>query len=309
MPNAYSFTRLSRWDFGAFRLLGPGLGNLLFPWARMVVTARDHGLRMLWPTWPQVKVGSVLRREPDRRFYTGLFWNHGGYIDGFEKLWIRMGTHQIEEPVWRRSVGELSNQSKSLVCFSGMDGLFNPILQHRETVREELIRMTRPEHLVGLSHDFSQSITVHVRMGDFLPFDDARIRSGAFNIRLSIEWVMETIRHLRDGLGEEYPVWVFSDGSDEDLSVLLTLSNVKRLHFGSALADMLAMSRSRVLIVSSTFSMWSAYLGAVPSIYYPGQLRQRLIYDREDWEIEQEPREEISREFLDVLSLKSGMRT
>jgi len=309
MPNAYLFTRLSRWDFGAFRLLGPGLGNLLFPWARMVVAAREQELRMLWPTWTQIKLGPVLRREPDRRFYTGLFRNNGGYIDGPEKLWIRTSARYIKESAWHHSAEELSNREKILVCFSGMEGLFGPILQHRGIVHEELMRMTRLEHLVGLSHDFSQSITVHVRMGDFLPFDDACMRSGAFNVRLPIEWITETIRRLRDRLGGEYPVWVFSDGSDEDLRNLLTLSNVKRLHFGSALADMLAMSQSRVLIVSSTFSMWSAYLGAVPSIYYPGQLRQRLIHDRENWEIEREPGEEISRVFLNILSQKMGIGT
>lgn len=307
MMRQYAYAVLSRWDFCAFRLLGPGLGNLLFPWARMVVAAGDQGLSMLWPTWPQIKMGPVLRRDSDTRFYAGLFRNPGDYIDGLEKLWIRMSARYIEEPVWRSSAEKVSNLVGGVVCFKGMDGLFGPILQHRKTVREELIRMTRPEHLTGLSHDFSQSITVHIRLGDFQPFDNAKMRSGAFNVRLSLKWVMETIHRLREGLGEGYPVWVFSDGSDKDLRDLLALQNVKRLHFGSALADMLAMSRSRALIVSSTFSMWSAYLGAVPSIYYPGQLRQRLIDNRDGWEMEREPGEGIGRVFLDVLSRNMRM--
>ena len=203
----------------------------------------------------------------------------------------------IEENEWCDSL----NMDKSIIVFSGMAGLFDPILDHRKAVYTELLRMSRPDHFMGLSKDFSHSITVHVRLGDFQPFNDVKLRSGVFNVQLPMQWIIESILHLRDVLGKDYPVWVFSDGNNEDLNDLLTLSNVTRLHFGSALADMLAMSKSCALIVSSTFSMWSAYLGSVPSIYYPGQLRQRLIPEGDGWEIEREWGTHYSQDFLDLI--------
>ena len=41
---------------------------------------------------------------------------------------------------------------------------------------------------------------------------------------------------------------------------------------------MLALSRCKVLVSSaSTFSMWASFLGQTPTIWFPGQMRQKLI--------------------------------
>jgi hypothetical protein len=101
-------------------------------------------------------------------------------------------------------------------------------------------------------------------------------------------------------------VWLFSDGNDAELADILKMPAVQRLHFGSALADMLAMSRSNVLVVSSTFSMWSSFLGAVPSIYYPGQRHQTLLPDYRGAEIEREWGEALDTSFMEVLQPSVG---
>jgi hypothetical protein len=45
------------------------------------------------------------------------------------------------------------------------------------------------------------------------------------------------------------------------------------MSFGSAIADLWALSNANVLVASgSTFSMWASYLGRMPVIWHPGQL-------------------------------------
>jgi hypothetical protein len=39
----------SKWDFGFFLLLGPGLENSLFPWVRLVLASRLEGLEAIAP--------------------------------------------------------------------------------------------------------------------------------------------------------------------------------------------------------------------------------------------------------------------
>lgn len=298
----YAYTRFGKWDFNFFRLLGPGLGNLLFPWARMVAASQHNGGRMLWPTWPQLKIGPILRGEQDKRFYSDLFSNPGYYVDGAHKAWLRLSRQKIEESMFNSEQIVLDN---GIVVFQGMKGLFSPILEQRDLIRRALLEMTRPRHLAGLSHDFSAALTIHLRVGDFKQTDDSLLRAGAFNVRLPLPWIRDVIRRMRAELGNSLDVFIFSDGTDEELIDLLRIPGVERLNFGSALADMLAMSRSKMLVVASTFSMWSAYLGNVPSIYYPGQKRQSLLED-EVVEIEHESGAVLPADFLRQIDVRSA---
>jgi len=271
----------------------------------MVVAANKYCCPMVWPTWPQLKIGPLIRGELDLRFYNNLFWNPGNYIDGLRKAKILLTYKKVKEKDLLGLLNTLSFSENVLVTFEGMSDMFLPIRGYRSIVLKELLRIVKPQHTSGLSFDFSYSITVHVRLGDFKPFNDNLLRKGSFNIRLPMEWIVDTVNQLRSFLGSCCPVWVFSDGKDGELRDLLRLPNTFRLHFGSALADMLAMSKSSVLVVSSTFSMWSAFLGSVPSIYYPGQLRQKLIPERLGWEVEHEWGEPFASEFLEAVIMKS----
>ena len=61
---------------------------------------------------------------------------------------------------------------------------------------------------------------------------------------------------------------MFSDGSDVELAPLLTMPGVVRSYYGNALADIVAISKCRLLIGSdSTFSGWGAFLGNVPCVF------------------------------------------
>lgn len=262
----YVYPKLSAYDFYLFRLFGGGLGNLLFPWARAQLAARRLGCEFVEPTWPQVKIGTFVRREPDLRFYKGLFEPEEKSVVGLERIRLLLTRNRISEAEYECE--KFINWDRDLVVeFSGLGRYFEPLIGHACFIKEKLVAITKKKHLNALSHDFSESITVHVRLGDF----------AIGNLTTPISWYIRAISSLRRKIDKSWRVWVFSDGADEQLRELLSLPNVARLGFGSSIADMLAMSKSRILLGGrhSTFSRWAAFLGEMPSIWPQEPLRLR----------------------------------
>ena len=93
----YIYPKFSGYDFGYFRILGDGLGNLLFPWARAVCISKRTNLRVIAPTWPQFKLGPVFRNEPDKRFYLNLFNHSESYVIGGKKIMALAGLSKVTE--------------------------------------------------------------------------------------------------------------------------------------------------------------------------------------------------------------------
>ena len=78
--------------------------------------------------------------------------------------------------------------------------------------------------------------------------------------------------------------------TQDELSELLALPDCVRCGFTSSIGDMIGLSRASILVASgSTFSMWASYLGRMPVVWHPGQLRQRLYYENSNTEIEFDP--------------------
>jgi len=286
---------------GLFRVSGVGLGNLLFAWARSIVLARQYCLTPIWPTWTQLKLGPILRGEKDKRIYHDLFSSPPDYIHGLEKLYLLTKLERIAEDEIDKGFLQNVDPKKSIIIeFAGMQGYFSRILTDHEIVHFELLRMTRGRHKTAWNRSLGKIIAVHVRLGDFaVSADSASLRKGASNFRIPIAWYVEKIEQIRKLTGQDMPVCVFSDGTDEELSSLLLLANVKRVSFGSSIADLLAMSHSSILVTSgSTFSMWASYLGRMPVIWFPGEMRQKLYYEPDLLEVESGKGEELPMQFL-----------
>jgi hypothetical protein len=116
-------------------------------------------------------------------------------------------------------------------------------------------------------------IAIHVRRGDFIPLkspEDIQFKKGSFQTPL--EWFIESLQIIRAVAGWVVPTYVISDGDDEQIEKLLALEGVKRVTTGSAISDMLLLSKARVLIASggSSFSAWASFLGQMPTIVSPG---------------------------------------
>ena len=149
-----------------------------------------------------------------------------------------------------------------------------------ELVLRELLAITRDKHLAGWRQENPAPIAIHVRRGDFIARTDQAEIVEHHNSLLPMAWYVNALEAVLDKAGREVPVWLFSDGSDEELEALTSFPNVERVSFGSSIADMLALARCRFLIASgSTFSMWGTYLGQVPTLWHPGKMLQALVVD------------------------------
>ena len=118
-----------------------------------------------------------------------------------------------------------------------------------EEILPSAIRLV-PETLHG-------NVAVHIRLGD-MPKE----------YRVPLDWYIEKIKQVRESCDRPLSFLIFSDGNDSELKDLMALPNTRRVFFGNALADMVAISRCSLVIGSvSTFSWWGAYFGQVPCIF------------------------------------------
>lgn len=282
----YVYPKLSEYDFYFIRFFGPGLGNLLFPWAKAIVLARKYGLAPIFPSFRQIKIGTILRREPDLRWYFSLFKPTKFYVVNFKKYFLLTLHKKISQNKFFELYPNI--EDGRVVIVEGMRDYFLQFLEEYDFVRRELIAITRQKHRKGLLFNFENSITLHIRLGDFQAPTEETLRRGEF-VRMPLDWYASIIETIRAETEQKIPCFVFTNGTLEEVAPILRLGNVEILSFGSSIADLLAMSRSKLLVSSaSTFAMWASFLGRMPTIYYPGQIKQRLYFDHPEFEIEWE---------------------
>lgn len=277
----YVFVSLGFMESFGFRLGGAGLGNILFPWARSLVYAKIHDSTNIKTTWLSVKAGTVLRSENDKRFYSDIFTNETG-IYGIRKFL-------------------LLNFSNKIKYFSGMEGLFSDFVDEQEYIKQKLLSMTNPSYIQSAKKYPADGVGVHIRLGDFSEdHKEKKLRDKAWNYRIPIDWYIDMLEKVCRV--KHMPIYIFSDGDNSELSKILALPNVYRVHYGSSISDMLALSNSKLLISSaSTFSMWASFLGQIPTIWFPGQHRQRLISNKQIFEGELDYDSELPKSLIDFI--------
>ena len=211
------------------------MANCLFVYAKAIIESHEKGLKLITPTWLNFSLGTYLRGQKDKRHYFGLF-NSKDEIRGIKKAFI------------------LLFERKNIIVKEGIEDFFSPLLGYSKLINEYFLNHISPSILSRVdSYDFNNCIAVHVRLGDF---PEKR--------RTPISWYKDKII---SEMGKR-TFLLFSDGSDEELSELLVLPNVRRVFFGNALADIIAMSRCTFIIGSdSSFSAWASFLGQVPCLF------------------------------------------
>jgi len=302
----FVYPHLGGTDLGFARILGTGLGNLLLPWARAIIAARRNRWTPLFPTWPQLKVGPLLRRERDARLYSGLFRCPPDYVGSPRRLLLLLRGPRVGEGVAVDRVAP-----GSVVVFRGLQDGFRSILEEHELVRRELLAMVRVEHLHHFRPKDPVAIGIHVRLGDFRQVSQPGVPEpgiASYGDRLPLDWYVEALGNLRRALGP-VPALVFSDGSNSDLDALLRLPGVQRFDSGSPLGDLLALASVRVLIGSiSTFSMWATYLGRMPTVWRRSEEPTALLYDRPGAEASVAPGDGLPEAFLALARAAIGPR-
>lgn len=260
-----------------------GLGNKLFPWARAVVYQHQFGGKMIAPNWVNVfKIGPYLRQEKDKRHYFNVF-NNKGYIKGIKKQYLLLLYKKLPEEALHNKTIAVDDQDNKIIEFknfvgSGVKPYFEGLHGYSELLINELQRITRKRLIPQKSK--TSFIGVHIRMGDFsVPKDLDEIRkANALYYRLPLEWYINAIQQIRLQLKRDIEVLIFSDGSTKDLAQVLNLPNVRLIQGNAAITDLLMLSQASCIIASgSTFSMWAAFLGQKPSVWFTGLRRGHLI--------------------------------
>jgi len=248
---------------GFFRIGGPGLGNLLFIWARAFARSLETGALLIDPVWHQLKVGPILRRERDLRTYLDVF-----PVRSPRAVWRELVRCRL---LGRPPTGEVRVGGARVTYEIVRDGrtTFHDLDPYREPIRAALPKLVRPRALPSLPP--TEFIALHVRLGDFAPPREGTLGT-AINTRLPLSWYLAALRAARAAHGDPtFPALVFSDGADEELEPLLREPGVERAPPRPALADMLAMARARIIVCShSTFSFWAAFLGEGLMVVPPG---------------------------------------
>ena len=255
-----------------------GLGHSLLAWARCFIWCSDNCVKMLAPTWGQIRLGPYIRGEADKRKYGSLFVS-SGYVTGFHRLLYlvlakRLSADKVKciRAGFRPIAVEFRNDVRANTRF------FCEIVGQNSEIRQELMRITRSQHVPNevCRQPF---IAVHVRRGDFaMAAGSTSLTSGGSNLRIPLDWFVDMLRALRRGLGHTMRAVVFTDGTASDVDKLLREADVTLESRKSAIHDILHMARSVVIISSgSGFSMWGSYLGEVPRICFPGQRKSRVL--------------------------------
>lgn len=244
---------LSRYDLGICRSPGPGLGNLLFPISRALIGQKRHGGHFVYPTMRQVKIGTFLRQEKDKRTYGDVLRS---------RSWIE----------WRRW---LAARSRPAVDEGRFDGSQRGVTVRYAGLGRYFHDLQGHEDLIGRWLSENSSVTmalepfdigIHVRLGDFKAVDP---QSSSNSVRQSFEWyraAFEEARHI-SGM-QASSVVLFTDGDPHNVERELDIGKLTVDRSADALSAIMRLSRARVLIASrSTFSMWAAYLGGMPVLW------------------------------------------
>lgn len=241
------YPRFSDRDFHLLRSPGPGLGNLLFPWARAQLLARAYNGRLIAPTWRNIKLGPLLRRENDLRTYGDLFWHRSPKIlvsDLVRKLGVRPRLSEDEF---------LSSAAPGLVFVEGMREYFADLGEDGLELRRMLEQITRNPPRTRLG-----GIALHIRLGDFSEAIDDKYRR---NSRVALDWFVAEAIRLRDLLGEKRITLFTDDQSGAVERAFRAMPNAWCAPPGNAIQDILLMSTAEHIVCSnSTFSLWATFL-------------------------------------------------
>lgn len=266
----YHIPKLSDFDFGVFRSPGPGLGNLLLPISRALIGREIEGGKFVYPTMRQLKIGTYIRREPDKRTYGDIFRKRSG------REWGDWARSCFAPGVCESSSSESVAHTASIV-YSGLGQYFHDLVGYHELVKNwiETNAILNGE----LTEDYD--IGVLVRLGDYPPFVR---REPDANVRLPLRWFLDGIQFAKELIDEPKPkVVFFSDAHPREIASLMESCNGSFNPGKNAVTDLLNLSRAHVIVASrSTFAMWATFISNSYAVWDDEYNLERCFPVRED---------------------------
>ena len=137
----YVYPKFDGIDLFIFRIGGSGLGNLLFPFFRALVHAKNNNLKIISPTFRSIKLGPYLRGENQKRSYNYIY---NESIRGIQRLFLLIFSSKAEKKI----------ESKILIFKSFGDG-FKSLYGFEDYLKERFME-DEPEE-VGCKDDFEDN--------------------------------------------------------------------------------------------------------------------------------------------------------
>lgn len=262
---------------------GTGLGNRLFLWARCCVFEHQNTATMISPFWFRLCVGQLFRGGIEYRLYAkqillfGQFKrrrNEVGQISGWfrQVAKLKIKESSLSE---RKSLSKIANQNSNVIVeFDRAEYTFDKLNGWNDFLYECFLDCVRDSTKSRILKTQRPAIGVNIRCGnDFKPYpgDGDYSRIGWLQ-KTPINWFIESIEVIREFIGYSAEVVIVSDGNKEALQEILKMQNVYLANPRSAAADLITLSRAKVLLASgsSTFSGWASFFGQMPTITAPG---------------------------------------
>ena len=254
-----------------------GLGSRLFAWANSVIFSYKNNIPLLSPRWYQLKtIGPFLRKEEDKRIYCNLFNKKKGDISALPRFLLKLIS--LKKVLTLEMISEEFKNKKSLLpqlyVFEGEGDYFASLDGWNDLLLKELQQITKKKWLDKAAEFKEIPIGMHIRRGDFTAVDETRLASldRSVVVQIPLRWYVDTLKRFRSEQGRDVPAYVCSDGRYEELKELLDVPNVTWIKTGSAISDILSLSKSKFFLASqSSFSGWISYLGQMPTLCYPGR--------------------------------------
>ncbi len=289
-----------------------GLANMLLPWARCEVFCRENRIPMLAAQWTQPKIGPLLRQEKDKRFYIGLFKNEG-YVGGLKRWLLLARAARIGEAEAARRNGALQSETANknlVIVFSGLGRYFADLEGEEDFLHRRLEEILSDSCRGRLTESSVQPfVAIHIRRGDKPPLPaGVEPPKGTMHWAISINWYMRCLQQVREILKKEIPAIVFTDARTTEIQPILDLPNVRLAESNPAIVDMLLMAKARVLVTtaSSTFSMWSSFLGRMPSVWFPSDWREKTNWANPEFECYTDLSGNLPGDFTKILQAHSA---
>ena len=259
--------------------LGNGLGSRLFPWARCRIFSKIHGGVIVTPIWARPAIRQIFLGGFDYRSYVrqiglwGLFQKHAADLSILEGYFKTRHMEIIDEPNNLHDFPKEMKDKKMIFQYRISDN-FQPLNGWSEFLHNELRAITKKKYLTLADQPQSIPIGIVVRCGNDYnepPSDDyVTLKRGE---KTPVTWFVRMLQMIRNEIGTDVGAYIVSDGTSKQLAELLSMKNTYFVRPGSAISDLLTISRAKILLASgtSTFSAWASFLGQMPSASHPGQ--------------------------------------
>lgn len=235
-----------------------GLGNKLFVWAQGYVFAKTNRYNHITLGWIKLHIGPILRKEKSKRLYLGYFDTSTMFMDAI--LYIinlfKSKKYLKQEDCNKKIEGRYVFTFNEL---PNSNDYFFVLKNYRDIIIQGLFNYIHKSVLEIYNNLESPAIGVHIRLGDF----------KLSNMNEEMDFFIQVINRIRAVYNENLKVTIFSDGSLSELEHILKLENVELASHKKDLLELLHLSKSKILVLSSksTFSQWAGFLSEGKLIY------------------------------------------